>query len=104
MNRDELIKEWAEALNRPVEDVKKIADGMSDENLKAAVEAVKKVRKEDAALQVKKAEHFGKHFWLNTAESVVLNIACGGALMFGIWGACKLIEACGGAECTEDGE
>lgn len=103
MNREEMIKEWAEALNKSVEDIKPIAEKLSDDDLKKMVDAAKASRSEDKLV---KRERFSGDFWLGTAEGVVYNCAVGGAFILGVWGVCKLIEACGGgaSEGVGDGE
>jgi uncharacterized membrane protein len=98
MNREEMVKEWAEALNKSVEDIKPIAEKLSDDDLKKMVDAAKASRAED---KVVKRERFTSDFWMGTAEGVVYNVAVGGAIVLGIWGMCKIIEACGG--CPEEG-
>lgn len=79
MNREQAIKIWAEKLGKKEEEIKTLAKDMSDAEV---IETVKPMVMDLA--KTKELSHFGKDFWLATAEQAVVGVVSGAAIMGGI--------------------
>ena len=79
MNREQAIKIWAEKLNKKEEEIKALAKDMTDAEV---IETVKPMVMDLA--KAKELSHFGKDFWLVTAEQAVVGVVSGAAIMCGI--------------------
>lgn len=87
MNREQAIKIWAEKLGKKEEELKELTKDMTDEQV---IETVKPMVMDVA--KAKELSHFGKDFWLTTAEQAVVGVVSGAAIMGGILLVSKLVS------------
>jgi hypothetical protein len=86
MNREQAIKIWAEKLNKKEEEIKALAKDMTDAEV---IETVKPMVMDLA--KCKELSHFGKDFWLATAEQAVVGVVSGAAIFAGVVLVSKLM-------------
>ena len=100
MNRQEAIKKLATAFGHSEEETTKDVANMSDE---AVVKMAQDADKLAAKFVADNASHFGKNFWLDTAEQAVIGFTAGAAVMGGIYLAAWAIGKMAG-DGTGDGQ